>query len=671
MAKDDLKGPKPPKEVEERLQRGRERMQEGAAKRTEAFEFFRGNHYAYVDSKNLLQFQSTTTSVRTGEKPPWRQRRAVNLILDAVAHEVSQSTQRVPSYEIVPSTTDPEDVGAARLAQRVALFGHDKWGFRNIAVEAVTHAVVTGEAFAWPMWDSSIGPFTEDEDGNSIGLGDVRVLVFGGNQVFWEPGARFERSQWHGIDIAMPVEEAEALEGFLGGKLKPDADVLTRSSRGQEQPSKTRMVTVTYYLERPSKRNDEGSWLTLANGKQIVEERPYPSASAQGGYSDEPVLHKLSFIVDPDADRDMGLVKHLTDPQRIYNFARSKILEWVVASLNPQVFVTPGLMGDQRLTDEPLAVYEIPEPDKNVKWRETPDVPQELFQVLDQAKDEIARISAQNDIPSQVEAGRAIQALIERDASRRASFLAGLAEWYSRLMRACLQLVQERYTEPRLLKIKGRFGWESVKDFEGAELRGQCDVRVFPGSIEPRTKAQMESKVLAFADRQWITPEQAMAAIDGGYAEDLARSYELDISRAHRIIERIKEGPEALFSQPLRVVGQNPDGSPIEEPGWMPRRFDNIDVQKSTFEDWMKTEDFEMLDPPMQEAAGTYYDALLQLEVQKNAEAAAAQAQMAESLGMSNAAKPQGAKPMPDQRQPNGNGLPTPNQPPSQSVPTP
>ena len=68
-------------------------------------------------------------------------------------------------------------------------------------------------------------------------------------------------------------------------------------------------------------------------------------------------------------------------------------------------------------------------------------------------------------------------------------------DWWSRLMRHCLILVARYYTEPRTLQIRGRMGWESIADFKGAQLLGQTNVRVFPGSLEYLTRAQIMAKV--------------------------------------------------------------------------------------------------------------------------------------------------------------------------------
>jgi hypothetical protein len=176
----------------------------------------------------------------------------------------------------------------------------------------------------------------------------------------------------------------------------------------------------------------------------------------------------------------------------------------------------------------------------------------------------------------------------------------------------------------------------------------------------------VEAKIFAFAERGWVSPHAAMAAINNGTAETLVEGYERDVARANLIIQKVKEGPEVLFATPARrpFYGEEPgfEEVPNEEtgeveqverefiPGWMPRPFDDTKVQKDVLSDWMKSPDYDELDPPSQEALNAYFDAILQLEAKKNAEAAQAQAETAESLGMSNAARPQGnPPPLPDQ----------------------
>jgi len=318
--------------------------------------------------------------------------------------------------------------------------------------------------------------------------------------------------------------------------------------------------------------------------------------------------------------------------------------------------VINGKVLSGKLNDVPGAIVRVAGTGE-VKIKPVPPIPPELFQQKEEAINDMARISAQNDIPNQVESAAGIRFLLEKDSSRRSNFYNNLARYHSRLARHCLYLVQRHYTEPRLLKIRGEQGIELVPDFMGAELLGEVDVRVQPGSLEPLTRESIEAKILAYADRGWVSPHEAMAAINAGTAESLVQSYERDIARANLLIRKCKEGPAVLFATPPRrpFFGEDPGideetGEPREYiPGWMPRPFDDIAVQKDVIADFMKGTEYDDFDPPTQEALNAVYDGMLQLEAKQQAQAAAAQEETAQSLGMSNASKPQTPPPLPSQ----------------------
>jgi hypothetical protein len=654
--------------VQDRITRSEGRLQQLLPAINERYEFWRGNQYTYVDSKNRLSFLPTKTTPTGGGKRPWLSRSVNNLLIDIVQHEVSAVTQRIPSYEATPTSVDPEKRSAAKTAEQVALYGYEQWGVQRASVKAVTHAVVGQESFAWPFFDTSVGPMILGPDGQTVtGRGEVKIKIFGPQDAMWEPGVRFEDSPYHIIVQEQTLQEVVSTPGFNGAAIRPDSEVLRGGRRGWSKAHNTQLVRVYTYLEKPSRTFPMGRWLTIANGRLIAAERPYPVPEGDA-------LVPLSYIIDPDNDRDMGLVQHLMDPQRVFNDAWNKIIEWKNLALNPQLFVAPGVLQGQVITSEPGAVYEIADPQNNMRWREVPDLPAELFQIAQEQNSLIARLAAQNDIPQQVEAGRAIQALIERDMARRQAFIAQVAKWHGQVASRALYLVQQHYTEPRLLRIKGRWSSDVIRDFRGAALLGQTDVRVAPGSIEPRTKVAMEQKVLAFADRGWITAEQAMAAIEGGYAGDLVTSYELDIGRATRIIARIKAGHEALFGSPeepapSRIEVDPVTGEQYEVPDFMPRLFDNIPVQRGVFEDWMKTEEFESLPPDLQAIANEIYLGMLRIEADKNAQAQVAMEMAAMQKGTQNAARNVPSQPDAPSALPGGNALQTPNQPANQNVP--
>lgn len=620
--------------LDRRLAKGRAHMMVTATIRRECLEFWRGNQYINRNNQNYLVKQGVLIG---SEKPRHRVRQTRNLLTDPVEHEVSASTQRIPGYEVDPSTGSPEDIMAAMLAQKVARWGYDAWNLGDARERCVALAVVAREAFAWPYFDNQIGPPLPPEQINpeleyaepteDVCEGDVRVRVFTGNQVFWEPGVRFEDSRWHAVEEARPIDVVKTMPGFNGDTLMSDAN----TSPILQEPSVGNMVMVTDYLERPSPKNQEGLRLTIANGKVICPAEPYPCRDGEGTVIDEPVLHKLARIVDPDNDRDMGLVEHALDAQRVANDALNKMVEWKNLALNCQMFILNGVM-KQRLTDEPGAVYTIYGNTPPV-FRPVPQIPPELQQMQDQAVAYIGRLFAQTDIPQGVDAAQAINSLIARDDNRRAGWIKRLAEWDSRLMRHCLYLVQQHYTEQRILKIRGDFGPENIEDFMGADLRGQADITVAPSSIVPRTRESIAQTVMNYAQLGWISPEKAIFAIEHGSADDLIDSYELDLAKSYRQIRMLKG--MATFAPGSDVPIAN-------------EFVDNPTVHLYVLKNWMKTEDFEMQPPEVQAAANLLAQQYVQIEDQAAMKAAQAQNLQAEQAGMNNAARPTDtAKPLP------------------------
>lgn len=641
-------------------------MRDEAPGRNLCMEFWRGNHFAYLNSRGGMTYQATVYP----EKPRHRFRLSRNLILDIVEHEVSAATQRVPGYEINPSSTDPDRAAAAKTAGKVARYGYDKWSVRGATEEVVRFALIQDMGFAWPYFDNTKGSQIAED----LAEGEICVEVFGPNEVFWEPGVKYEESTWMGIQQAMPVEKVQAMAPF-----KVTADASKSDGQTNRQKQSENLSMVTQYFERPSMKKPQGSWLTITQDK-VIEDKDYPCTDTNGAALDEPLLVPLTYAMDPDSDTDMGLVRHLIDPMRTINDCVAKQLEWKNLALNPQVIVRNGVWKGPKLNDEPGMVYKVFGNAEPV-WRPVPPIPPELNQIKEDAISDMLRIAAQGDIPSQIESGKAVQAVIERDQARRQAFVAKLAEFHSRLMTRCLYLVQKHYSEDRLLKIRGRYGPEIIQGFRGADLRSQIDVVVAPGSIEPRTRAAIEQKLMNLVQMfpGAFSPEQVMAAMEGGSAESLIESYELDTQRAHAVIQKIKLGPEVLFAEPPRPVAPGeetqlapgpPDpatgqpGPPIEQPiidpdtglpitevpGWLPRPFDNIPVQKKVFEDFMKTSDFDSLEPGMKAACFQYYAVLDEQEQQKAEKAQARQAQMAEGMGMTNAASGPGGpggKPLP------------------------
>jgi hypothetical protein len=143
------------------------------------------------------------------------------------------------------------------------------------------------------------------------------------------------------------------------------------------------MAILTDYLERPSAKYPNGRRCFIANDRVVVDFRKDPSApedadwyegypyvDSEGDVCDEPVLHRLSYTVNPEGD-DLGLVERLIDLMRTVNDCWNKLLEWKNRTLMPRMMAPRG--ADVRTNDVPGGVdYYRPQGMLKPEWENGP-----------------------------------------------------------------------------------------------------------------------------------------------------------------------------------------------------------------------------------------------------------------------------------------------------------
>ncbi len=639
-----------PRDVDERIQRGTKEADDFRYKVRLCQLFLDGDAYAYLDNRNQLNFVDTAPGVRSG-KPSHRVRNRYNFIRPMVDAKVSSSTTRVPGYEVMPTTTDPEAAAAARLSEKLLRMGYEKWNLREARVNAATTAIgAGGTAFALPYFDPNVGPFREtpQPDGTikMVGEGEIKILLFNSNEVIWEPGVAFYDSRWYATQQARPMSEIRAMEGYNGQPLSADA----RTGKLPTDPVRADRAMVTMYFARPCAKYPNGRMLTLHGGNQIMEPTDYPLMH-NGSVLDEPVLHRLVYRMDPLKDRDLGLTWELIDFERTLQDIYNKIVEIKNRGLALRMMAPEGSLL-KAPTDDPNGIdYYRPIGGFKPEWERAPDpaIIGQLLNVFDRVLSDMKYVASDNDVQAAPNvATGSIQAEIQQSNNRWSQFMGSLARWDSTVARHCLLLVQEHYTEERVLKVKGRFGWEPDQSFRGADIMGQVDVTVNPASIETHSKAAVLQQLgwIQANFPGYVRPEVAIdIALNGASPDSVIESFEFDKARITSIIQKIRDG--SIVDMPSRQESEPGTGRVVVLPGWMPRPFDNLDIQTWVYENWLKTDDANRLPQHLYAIAMLIYEGMKSLQAQQQAEAAAAQAAQAEALGNKNAAAPQEAKPMP------------------------
>lgn len=672
-----------PSDIDQRLKRGREGLKEGGvqARRLLGIEFANNNHFSELSKDGTRITNLDTTAVaQGGEKPDHRVRRSHDIISPMLQRKNSAATQREPDWESLAATSDPEDYAASRIALRLARAGYSLWGFPAAELKALWWAEVTEEAFGRAHWNANVGPFIDvsqhpkadyvdpetgerpyagqtDPD-NPIwrGRGEIELTIYSGLEVLWEPGVDFEKSRWYAVEHARSLEELEAEPNFIkvaGEKLQADASTSMDGRQTAREKKGSNLVIVTEYFERPSPKYPKGRWGTYANGRKVLPDDDYPLKDGKGNVVDRPCLRRLIYDIDGSSDRAKGLVQKVIDEVRSYDQAINKQAEYSQIGLVAQVLAAEGVLLTDP-TDEPGLVLEYDRSLANgekPEWRENIDFPDELFEMEERARRRFSEISFDEDIPPQVESGKAIGQVTELNRTAWGKFLNDFDTFRSELMSDCLVLAQRHYGADRLLKFRGTTGWEPVGDFEGADLRDQTDVRVRQTATQMLTRAQIEQRIMQLTQSfpNVFPPEVVIEALNSANPEKLIQGYEEDVGRAHRLIQQLRDG--SFWNQPLRPA--LPGEEPLEElggrpmvPGWLPRPFDSLPVLKATLENWMKTDDWDRGERRMKDASLFVYQKLLDLEAQQAQRETEEQEALAEEQGMANATR-EPEKPMP------------------------
>lgn len=679
--KDEYAGREPiPPDVEQRLKRGRDGLNEVVARRQLGIKFANGNHFAEINEEgNRVVDVSTAVVAQGGEKPDHRVRRSHDIISPMLKRKISSATQRDPDWESTGVTNDQEDYAASRIASKLARAGYPLWGFPEGEAKSLWWAMVTEEAFGRAAWNGNVGPYIDvsvhpeadvvDEEGNRPyegqtdpenpiwrGKGEIETTIYSGLEVLWEPGVDFEKSRWYAVEHARSIEELEDEPDFLKvpeGKLQPDAATASTGRTTAREKKGSKLCITTEYFERPCPKYPRGRWQTFAGGRKIFKDEDYPQEDGKGNVLDEPCLRRLIYDVDASSDRAKGLVQKVIDVVRSYDQAINKQSEYSQIGLVAQILAAEGVLLTDP-TDEPGLVVEYDRTLANgekPEWRENITFPSELFEMEERAKQRFTDITFDEDFKLQYSSEQSSE-VVELNIASWRKFIDDFDRFRSGLMSDCLVIAQARYGADRILKFRGTMGWEPVGDFTGADIRDQTDVAVKQSGMSMATRPQIEQRIMQLVQTfpGVFSPEVVIEALNSATPEKLIQGYEEDVGRAHRVIQSLRDG--TFWNQPLRPalpgeeVLETLGGRPMV-PGWLPRPFDSLPIYKSAIEEWMKTDDWERSPRQTKDASLFYYQKLLDLETQAKMREEEVQNALAEEQGQANAAKEQGAKPMP------------------------
>jgi hypothetical protein len=517
-----------------------------------------------------------------------------NIILPYWSREVARLGRNDPIFNVVQNTNDDEDVSAARIAEMVLQYLWRTLDMGRKYLEAREWLAALGTVFLQVGWDPRAGehirkPRLEkvsspvlDEQGNQTGLelverpvldekgrpvvdefhlGEVSCQVLSPFEVFlasshivdlerqpWIIKARVRTLSDIRMDYPLNGEDVTAEEvapGYAGRPMEiyQSGSVKPHDTSGNND---NQYAVVKEMWERPSAQHPWGRLITVANGV-LLRNAPLPFSQYN--------LVRIRRIRLPGQFWGESPIVSSIPLQKEWNKILSQVIEHRETMKKGKILVpTTAEIRKSAFTSEHAEIIQYNPIGGPPFQMQLHPLPADVWKELENIRETIMDMWSQHEVsqafaPVGVRSGIAIEQLIEQDETTLGAIFTDITHALSEVGKRMLEIVEQHYTETRTLKVAGSERRPDVRDFVGADLRGNQDVYVNIGSALPQLKVTRHQEI---KDRYQLglygppsDPEvrkKVLKMLEDTVVEDIYSDDRLDESNAQRENKAMVEG---------------------------------------------------------------------------------------------------------------------------------
>lgn len=530
--------------------------------------------------------------------PSWRVRLVSNKIRPIIRNELTKLTkERYQSY-VLPNTTDDSDVSAARAAEHISEYLMDESNFTKKERQVVFWALACGTSFFKTYFD----PTLPDSSGmlGKICVDDVNAFhLFApdleAEEIEDQPyliHASCKQTDWVKDTFDVDVEAGQKTSGIsIEQKFFSALGVKTAEANRD-------LVYVKEIWLRPCRKYPNGA-LVIWTSEEILGHYDYwPYSHKEYPFAKVDHIPTGRFYAD-------SVIKDLIPLQKEYNRSISQLVEAKNRMAKPQLIAPKGSVDPAKMTSEPgLIITYQPgfQPPTPIPLTQMPSYVLENIQRIAQDMDDI---SGQYEVtkgrtPPGVEAASAIAYLQEENDTRLAHTVASIEEAIEKVGHQMLALANDYWDAQRLVKVVGTNNLMESFQYSKADISGNTDFRVQSGSSAPRSRAAKQAFLTEIGKLGWLPPDKILRYLDLVETDKLYEDTQVSARHAQR--ENLKM-QEMQPQQPQTIMDPETN-QPFEAP--MPAQFpvndwddDTVHVDEHTR--YMRTQQFEVLDPQIQE----------------------------------------------------------------------
>jgi len=466
----------------------------------------------------------------------WKVRTISNIMLPVIRRNVSQLIQTTPQWDVVPATTDEEDLETSRISTKTLVSYWQKLVFYKLLIRIGFWQSCCSSAFAKVSWNPNKGDEVEIETelvqdetmklfmefaGISIKPktikkreGDACVSLVTPFNILFDNVAVVEDSVYY-IETNLRTQDW-IVENF-GNKWK---DNLTGSS----ESSQLYLSPLLFFSNRELVKNT-----VVVHEFMVKESRVFPrglhAIYTDGGQALKPPqknpfdhgdlnIAQFMEIYDPTSIWGNNTAEQIRPEQAVYNRVRSSIMENINLTANIQ-WTNPKGSTVTQLTNRPGAVFHHTA-GKEPKQMQPKGMPTYVESFLARTRADMQDTASSHDVSEGkaepgVRSGRAVLALQDSDDTVKGPVLLWWDLAVARTGRLLLQTLTQFLSTERLLETTGDFNEIETFNVIGADLKGKgkgdyFKVRVKTFGRQAISRSAREGMVKVLLDLQILNP---------------------------------------------------------------------------------------------------------------------------------------------------------------------
>lgn len=525
------------------------------------------NNLALLAGDHYAEWNADRGEYVEKRREDYKVRMVLNHALTVARTELARLTKQRPIMEVIPRSSDSEDISAVRLGKYALENAEWKFKLSKQRRKVLWWMIATGVAGTYVgynpdddadgTYDFTVDPTTGEPTFNpdrinelkemvdrgelpelpkeSYPLGDLEFKEYNAFQLLPDETAL----EWDELNSlittdVVDVDEARMIWGRRGRDLHPDAKTLGAVTQrmlmtaglniNRATEAKNACEVHTLWLKPGVYRGRylrNGLMLRWTNKSVILEiSRPFPFNDGEIPFAFYEHIPSATTIWP------QSILQHVRGPNLEMDKTVSQLIENKDYMANPiwRVATQHQIRGSiKNVAGSVVRYVHVPNtpPPERIEGTALPSQVENLVVAL---RDQILDISGQGEtsrgrVPSGVRSGVAVAYLQEEDETRLGPTIQSMEEAIARQAFLTLSRYSQYYTTTRLIRIYKKGGQFDIYKFKGADLKNNTDVNVQAGSAMPRMKAAKQQFALDMAQQGLIQKKRLMDILELGEGE--------------------------------------------------------------------------------------------------------------------------------------------------------